>query len=1170
MTKKSSKKKTTRKTSKLSKKIGSVNTLYKELEKYSEEYEKMLLNPDTKQKKENVILDKIELIKIKLANVEKRMYPSIYSDNFSEQLFQIKDFNINKIPYDDKKLKELYQEYKDCKKSKKRISSKSKKESKKKRFELSNTQLFLRNFMNEKTPYRGLMIFHDTGVGKTCTATTIAENLKHLVKNFNKKIHIIRGEEFKREIFNHNLLHKGNIKLQCTGDTYKKELIKQDKEHEELFKECRENEIHCKSVSDKINKLIKNYYEFKNVEKFSRDVNKIINKENKYQSKEELHLEKINEIKKMFSNSLIIIDEAHHINDSSQDLDTKLISNVLNDILKYGDNIRLILLTATPLWDKPTDIISLINFLLVNDNRSTIISKEIFNNDLSLKKDGDKILRNKVRGYVSFLRGNNPFIFPFRLNCSINVPDLIIKTYPTKMLENETNFYKNKIKFETFDIIDTPMLKDQLKVYKETIRLKKTKEEVSTVYAAETQISNFIYQSLDEAKNDINNCYGESGFKSIFKKTPNGTYRFKNEEYGKRFIGENLKTYSNKIYTLLENIKKSDGASFVFSKYVWGGLFPVIIALEMNGYNLYKSDIPYIENKYKINDYKGDFIIKSGSIKSKSINTYISKKEKMINEPVKVFLGTETAAEGLNLYGYREVHILEPHFNFSLLEQVIGRTTRKQSHFSLPISKRNVMIYLYASTFGKEESVDLYKYRLSQEKAYVIGDITQLLKEEAIDCMLNFYGNNLIYDKYKKEKVEMITSHNKKINITLNDSPYSKFCDYKKKCEYKCRGEMKISSNQNIKLINNINKLVKSYELKIIDLLIENYILKIDDVIEILDIKDDQICRIAILNILKDNKIYKNNNKRGKIILNGEFLKFIKLESMDKDIEYTEQYYKKKNKVNEIDLSYYINKLKSKEVKENSVDEKYYGNLINKFYFNYENIKNNIYGKKTLFTDNLKLNDLEIIDYLFVKLLYKDKLTLLQTIVFKIIKKDELTIIENIIQKIIIDRYIIYENDLNVSKKKSSRKVIYGFIINNFKELNVYKFNKSNNKFNLDNAYSLKIINNLINKLQVNDYKYNNVYSYNGIDNKNGSCEFKIIDSSISDKKSQKGSKCIDKSKMLINNYYKILLKIKSQKIKKNIMCNELEILFKRKNKEVNKKWYLNEIEYLLVTEYNK
>ena len=97
MSSKSSKKRISKKSNKLSKKIGSVNKLYKELEKLSNDYEEVIFTPSSNQRKENAILEKIEGIRIKLSLVEKNIYPSIYSSNFSEQLFQMKDFNINKM-----------------------------------------------------------------------------------------------------------------------------------------------------------------------------------------------------------------------------------------------------------------------------------------------------------------------------------------------------------------------------------------------------------------------------------------------------------------------------------------------------------------------------------------------------------------------------------------------------------------------------------------------------------------------------------------------------------------------------------------------------------------------------------------------------------------------------------------------------------------------------------------------------------------------------------------------------------------------------------------------------------------------------------------------------------------------------------------------------------------
>ena len=40
------------------------------------------------------------------------------------------------------------------------------------------------------------------GVGKTCTAITIVESLKTIVKNSDTKIYVIRPDELERQIFN--------------------------------------------------------------------------------------------------------------------------------------------------------------------------------------------------------------------------------------------------------------------------------------------------------------------------------------------------------------------------------------------------------------------------------------------------------------------------------------------------------------------------------------------------------------------------------------------------------------------------------------------------------------------------------------------------------------------------------------------------------------------------------------------------------------------------------------------------------------------------------------------------------------------------------------------------------------------------------------------------------
>ena len=45
-------------------------------------------------------------------------------------------------------------------------------------FELRPYQKFIRDYLSFESPYRGILLYHGLGSGKTCTSITIAENLK--------------------------------------------------------------------------------------------------------------------------------------------------------------------------------------------------------------------------------------------------------------------------------------------------------------------------------------------------------------------------------------------------------------------------------------------------------------------------------------------------------------------------------------------------------------------------------------------------------------------------------------------------------------------------------------------------------------------------------------------------------------------------------------------------------------------------------------------------------------------------------------------------------------------------------------------------------------------------------------------------------------------------------
>ena len=69
--------------------------------------------------------------------------------------------------------------------------------------------------------------------------------------------------------------------------------------------------------------------------------------------KREVKLKK--KIKKFFENKLIIIDEVHNIR-ITDDNKLKKVAEMLMEICKYTENLRLLLLSATPMLDSHEEI----------------------------------------------------------------------------------------------------------------------------------------------------------------------------------------------------------------------------------------------------------------------------------------------------------------------------------------------------------------------------------------------------------------------------------------------------------------------------------------------------------------------------------------------------------------------------------------------------------------------------------------------------------------------------------------------------------------------------------------------------------------------------------------------------------------------------------------------
>ena len=161
-------------------------------------------------------------------------------------------------------------------------------------------------------------------------------------------------------------------------------------------------------------------------------------------------------------------------------------------------------------------------------------------------------------------------------------------------------------------------------------------------------------------------------------------------------------------------------------------------------------------------------------------------------EKIKVVIISKAGSEGLDFKNMREMHVIDPWYNYNRQKQIIGRAIRNLSHCMLPYEERNCSIFLYGTLLKQPtiEAVDLYIYRLAEKKALQIARVSRLLKENAVDCLLNRDGLNFS-ESHVNKVVRQKLSDGKVIRFRLGDKENSDICDFTS-CEYKCNPDDEI------------------------------------------------------------------------------------------------------------------------------------------------------------------------------------------------------------------------------------------------------------------------------------------------------------------------------------------------------------------------------------------
>ena len=215
-----------------------------------------------------------------------------------------------------------------------------------------------------------------------------------------------------------------------------------------------------------------------------------------------------------------------------------------------------------------------------------------------------------------------------------------------------------------------------------------------------------------------NMAYNNETFRTVNKKS--GEYLLKkNEEYDllkqndSLIYNKGLQYYSPKFNKILSNISKyiKDGSPTGkvlfysdFRQDAGSEIFELV--LHQNGYSKY--DHTDVDKTKKL---RYTFITGLEKEIERSYNKEAFNLENnKFGEYIQIMIISSAGAEGISLFGIRQVHILEPFWNYIRIEQVYGRANRIESHKQLTPNNRNIEQYLYICVFPEGNTVEqIYK-----------------------------------------------------------------------------------------------------------------------------------------------------------------------------------------------------------------------------------------------------------------------------------------------------------------------------------------------------------------------------------------------------------------------------------------------------------------------------
>lgn len=633
-------------------------------------------------------------------------------------------------------------------------------------------QEFIKEFMRPGSPYRGLYVFHGLGSGKTRTSIVMSEQFRAL----------------------------GHKVVFISPAALSSNMI------DELGKWGNED---VKSISDpkERRKYLRKYYSFVSIN--GTPIRKFT----------EIDLE----------NKVIIIDEVHNLGSVMANKRNKK-ATAFYEWLMSVKNCKILALSGSPIINEPFELalvsnilrgpmdyeISLVNNKVIRNYKSVFPSDKkqfvsLFIDQQNNTLKNELIFKRRITGLFSYFYGIVGTKLPSLETILEEIPmsdyqysmyviarkyEIMVDKFSDKESEDSTSSYRNYSRqISNF----VPAITNNLE-FKELV-VPENYENWSEIQQKSLQskfgenmeaflrfITEFKEYSSVEEKIDALQEYGKEFVKVVKVTKRDDLSILKSLNSQTSFLSENLleklPTYSTKLLKVLDNIengKGKEGKVFLYSHYRnYSGIGIMKEILKQQGYeeinenNVLSFNAETMEPALRYGFFVGGV---SNEIRYKIKEIY-NHSNNMHGELMKIFMGTQAAAEGISLKHVQQVHVLEPYWNNVRIQQVIGRARRLGSHVGLPPEEQTVYAYMYFSVLSEShekievDTTDTHIYNNALLKQQLNDQFLKAIKSSAVDCTLNFAQNSLVDKDYicyvpDPEKTKETIAWNSDINVDL-------------------------------------------------------------------------------------------------------------------------------------------------------------------------------------------------------------------------------------------------------------------------------------------------------------------------------------------------------------------------------------------------------------------